>query len=138
MLCMPEVLENVEIAHKLHEHGEKRRRGIEEGQRLEAYLEIFEALMLALVAIATAWSGYQGARRDGRSAESYAEATAHRVEADEAATLGGQQRLYEISTFNTWLQAKTMGSEKVAELLLRQIRFDGTHGSPDVRRWGGA
>ena len=52
---------NIEIAHKLNEgEGE----GHHKGKWVEM-LEIVEAIVLAMVAIATAWSGYQAARFDG-------------------------------------------------------------------------
>jgi hypothetical protein len=86
-------------------------------RRSEAILEILEACLLAAVAVATAWSGYQSARWDGSSAESYALASKYRVESDEAATLGGQQRLYDVTTFNSWLQARSSGDRKSAVLL---------------------
>ena len=41
--------------------------------RFEA-IEIIEALILALVAVATAWSGYQAAQWAGMRAENYAQA----------------------------------------------------------------
>jgi hypothetical protein len=60
---MPEAGEaNTEIAHHLNEaHGHTR-----PDHRLKAeILEVFEAIVLALVAVTTAWSGYQAARWDG-------------------------------------------------------------------------
>src|ERR1041384_2688967 len=78
--------------------------------RLEV-VEIIEALILALVAVATAWSGYQAAqwagRRAedksgyqaaqwaGRRAEDYAKASRLRVTAEGFATLSGQERIYD-------------------------------------------
>lgn len=120
---MPEHSLNVEIAHKLHEKKE---------ERLEGRLEILEAFLLAIVAVATAWSGYQSARWDGHSAASYAHAFAYRVDGDNLFTLGGQERLHDISTFNTWLQAKTSGSEEMAELLERRFSKDY---EPAFRAW---
>jgi hypothetical protein len=38
------------------------------------------------------------------------------VQADSAATLGGQQKLLDVSTFNTWIQAKQSGDQKLAQL----------------------
>jgi len=38
--------------------------------------------------------------------------------ADEADTLGGQQRLLDISTFNTWIEERTQGEERVADLYI--------------------
>jgi len=43
-------------------------------RRFEA-IEIIEAVILALVAVATAWSGYQAAQWAGKRAERYAKAS---------------------------------------------------------------
>ncbi len=76
---------NVEVAHTLAE-GEHRpaQRGWEE------FVEILEAIALSIIAIATAWSGYQAARWDGRQAFLYGEAAKYRVEATTAATLAAK------------------------------------------------
>ncbi len=55
---MPES-SNVEIAHHVHESGEHHHAGGR--RRHEVAIEIGEAFRLALVAVATAWSGYVGA-----------------------------------------------------------------------------
>ena len=54
--------------------------------RFEA-IEIIEAVILALVAVATAWSGYQAAQWAGSRAEQYATASRLRVTAEGLATL---------------------------------------------------
>ena len=69
-------------------------------------IEIIEALILALVAVATAWSGYQAAEWAGKRAENYAKASRLRVTAEGLATLAGQERIYDSDTFNSWLVAK--------------------------------
>jgi hypothetical protein len=99
---MPEDL-NAEIAGGLAEAVESPE---EAGKRWERTVEILEAVVLAVVAVATAWSGYQAARWDGRQAELYAQASATRVQADQLLTLGGQQKLLDVTTFNTWITAK--------------------------------
>jgi len=72
-------------------------------------IEIIEALILALVAVATAWSGYQAATWTGRRAEEYAKANRLRVTAEGLATLAGQERIYDSATFNSWLAARLDG-----------------------------
>jgi len=129
---MAEHSTNAEIAHKLHEKIESKRSKSKEKEKLEERLEILEAFLLAIVAITTAWSGYQAARWDGNSALNYAGATALRVDGDHAATLGGQQRLHDISTFNTWLQAKTAGNSQMTGLLERRFSKDY---QPGFRAW---
>jgi hypothetical protein len=103
---------NIEAAYGLSERSleEKKRR------RPREVSEIFEVIILAIVAVATAWSGYQAAKWDGREAFLYGESTRIRVDASEAATLGGQQRLQDISTFNTWIVAYSEGKKDIAHL----------------------
>lgn len=115
---MPEGM-NVEVAHKLSEGS-----GTEqspERRHWTEFAEILEVIVLALVAIATAWSGYQAARWDGRQAYLYGTASRMRIEADEALTLGGQQKLLDVTTFNTWIEAQRSGDEKLAALYVRRF-----------------
>ena len=63
-----------------------RERGDTSQARLEV-IEIIEALILALVAVATAWSGYQAAKWAGNRAENYAQASRLRVTAEGLASL---------------------------------------------------
>jgi len=113
---------NIEIAHKLAEP----ETGPGKTARAEL-LEIGEALLLALIAVATAWSGYQAARWDGQQSLRYGTSARLRVEAAIAATEGGQQRLLDVVTFNTWMQAKESKDEKLAAIFQRRF-------SPEYRR----
>ena len=114
---MPEEL-NTEIAGTLAEAGAVA--GPVRSRR-HTVIELLEAVFLAVVAVATAWSGYQAAKWDGHSSELYAEASAIRIEADQALTLGGQQRLLDVSTFNTWIEATSTGNEELAALYERRF-----------------
>ncbi len=93
-------------------------------------VEIIEAILLSIVAVATAWSGYHAARWDGRQAELYGTSSTIRSEADQALTLGGQQRLLDVMTFNTWIEARNEGLDDLAALYERrfspefQVAFD--------------
>ena len=114
---MPES-SNIEIAHKLTEH-----RDAESAKKSwqDLVVEILEAVLLGVVAIATAWSAYHAAKWDGRESELYAQASTLRIQADELATLGGQQRLLDVSTFNTWIQARDQGYDRLAALYVRRF-----------------
>jgi hypothetical protein len=114
---MPETVSTSEVAHAV---GHQHRR--EKAGRREELIEIGEAVLLALVAIATAWSGYQTGKWDGRQASLYSLSSKYRVESDSAATLSGQQRLYDTSTFGFWLQAKAQGDEADTNLFERRFR----------------
>ena len=85
-------------------------------------IEIIEALILALVAVATAWSGYQAAKWAGMRAENYAQASRLRVTAEGLATLAGQERIYDSDTFNSWLVAKFDDDEEAASFFERRFR----------------
>jgi len=89
--------------------------------RLEV-IEIIEAAILALVAVATAWSGYQAAKWAGSRAEQYANASRLRVTAEGLATMAGQERIYDSDTFNSWLAAKLDGKSQTAEFFERRFR----------------
>jgi aspartate/methionine/tyrosine aminotransferase len=89
--------------------------------RFEA-IEIIEAVILALVAVATAWSGYQAAKWAGNRAEQYEKATRLRVTAEGLATLAGQERIYDSNTFNSWLAAKLDGKAEAAQFFERRFR----------------
>lgn len=115
---MPEDL-NVEVAGALAEGGSARTPPAK--ARWEELVEILEAILLAIVAVATAWSGYQAAKWDGRQAELYGEASTIRINADQLLTLGGQQRLLDVSTFNTWIEARTEGRRELAALYERRF-----------------
>jgi hypothetical protein len=108
---------NVEIAHTLHDQAMEAK----ERQRPFEVLEFVEALLLAAVAVATAWSGYQAAQWDGLNALLYGEASKDRVAANQLATLGGQQRLLDIVTFNTWIQAKAAGNDRLGALYAQRF-----------------
>jgi hypothetical protein len=116
---------NIEIAGTLAEgEGEGEGKGAQARSPKtgwEEVVEILEAFLLAFVAIATAWSGYQAARWDGREAELYAQASTIRVRADQVLTLGGQQRLLDVTTFNTWIEARFEGRTELTALYERRF-----------------
>jgi hypothetical protein len=90
--------------------------------RAEEVIEIIEAVVLALVAVATAWSGYQAARWDGHRTQLYAESDTLKVGVEELDTLAGQDRIYDITTFNSWIAAKAGGNQKLAAIFESRFR----------------
>jgi hypothetical protein len=106
---------NIEIAKHLSEHEEA---GESSGH---AIVEIVEALVLAIVAIATAWSGYQAALWTGHQSELYAQASKLRVQAEGAAAYANQERLYNASTVVEWLKAEAHNDKKLTDLFERRF-----------------
>ena len=99
---MPESM-NVECPRKLgeqeHEETTKRR------DHWETFVGVIEVFVLAVVAVATAWGGYQATKWDGRQSLLYGQASSHRFQADAASTFGGQELTGDVAIFNAWLQA---------------------------------
>lgn len=116
---MPETTSNIELAQRIHEH--RHSAGGPHSHRAE-WLEILEAVVLAAVAVLTAWSSYQAARWDANSAKSYALAAGTTVRAQEQLTLAGQDRLYDITTFDSWIEAKLRGEAQLASDFERRFR----------------
>jgi hypothetical protein len=116
---MSEAASNVEFAHKIHELGHHHPVLTDSRAR---WVEIVEAVVLATVAVATAWSGYQASKWDALSAQYYNLASRTTVLAQEKATLAGQDRLYDITTFDAWVTAKVDHREKLATFYERRFR----------------
>ena len=87
-------------------------------------IEVVEVIVLALVAIATAWSGYQAAKWDGRQSLLYGTASTDRFKADAASTAGGQELVADASLFTAWLQATAAHDSKLAALYVRRFTPD--------------
>ena len=61
-------------------------------KRTERRFRVITAIMLSIVAVATAWSGYQAARWGGLQSTKYAQASVLRVDLTRHSTLAGQLR----------------------------------------------
>jgi hypothetical protein len=87
-------------------------------------VEVVEVIVLALVAIATAWSGYQAAKWDGQQSLLYGTASTDRFKADAASTAGGQELVLDVSLFTAWLQATEAHDSTLAALYVRRFTPD--------------
>ena len=90
-------------------------------QRTERWFEVVTAIMLGVVAVATAWSGYQATRWAGEQSTLYAQASALRVESTRDSTLAGQLRLNDFISVNNWLNAYTQGNTKLANIFKKRF-----------------
>jgi hypothetical protein len=120
--------DNVEISHQLterktvadeHKQGNESRKG-----RWEAAVEIIEVAVLAIVAVATAWSGYQAAHWDGQQSVLYGNATTDRFQADAASTRAGQELSADGAMFTAYLQAHSAGDAKLATVYIHRFTPD--------------
>jgi hypothetical protein len=109
---------NVEIAHHLNEgHGH----GSIQPSQVHEIVEIIEAIVLALVAVTTAWSGYQAARWDSQQSLLYGRSSKLRVEAQATDLRSNQERAYNASVVVEWLTAQVHGETKLADLFERRL-----------------
>jgi len=116
---MPEIGgHQVEVAHHLSEAKH------EEHSMAHEILEIIEAIVLAVVAITTAWSGYQAALWDGHQDELYGQSSHLKIKAEGLANHANQERLYNASTVVEWLKATAQGNKKLADMFERRFLPD--------------
>lgn len=80
-----------------------------------------EAIILALVALATAWSGFQAAQWNGHQAELYSESNGLNLEAANLTISAGQEHLYNTNTLNAWLNAYMQGNKEIAQFYERRF-----------------
>jgi hypothetical protein len=89
-------------------------------------------VVLALAAVATAWSGYQASRWNGEQAEAFARANASRVESTRASDRANAQVEIDVATFSQWVDAYARNQTELADFYMRRFRPEFR---PAVRAW---
>jgi hypothetical protein len=79
-------------------------------------------VLLALAALATAWSSYQASRWNGEQAEAASRANASRTNAARAADLASNQTQIDISTFIQWVDATAHGDQALQQFYEQRFR----------------
>jgi hypothetical protein len=126
---VPEGLSPSEVGKEIAEHHKLAAEKEEEanGSAVEAKgqdrrLIIVEALLLAVVAVLAAWSGFAAAKWSTHASLQLAKASAARTEANRADFEGFALRNFDSSTFEAWFSAYVAGNktaERVAEMRFR-------------------
>lgn len=88
----------------------------------ERRFEVVATLILAVAALATAWSGYQASLWDGIQSSDYSIASALRVEAAQAHDEANELRLADLSVLEGYLQAATTGDDELADFYVERVR----------------
>jgi hypothetical protein len=118
---VPEGLSATEVGKEISEHA--RHAGEHGGGgRHDRLISIAEAVLLSVVTIAAAWSGYAAAKWGTESSLSLAKASATRVEANRAFQESLTFRVGDALTFNAWLGAYLTGNEKGMRIAERRFR----------------
>jgi hypothetical protein len=88
----------------------------------ERRLEIVSTLLLALAAVATAWSSYQAARWQGEQARAFARASATRIESTRASGVANRQVQIDVATFIQWVDAYAHDDTRLASFYRKRFR----------------
>ncbi|MCB0874847.1 MAG: hypothetical protein KDB46_01510 [Solirubrobacterales bacterium] len=95
-------------------------------------VELFATILLAVAAVATAWSSYQSARWSGVQAIDFSNANAARVESTRASTEAGQLAQVDVITFTQWVDAYAAEDDKLADFYYERFRDEF---KPAVKAW---
>jgi hypothetical protein len=127
---MPEGLSPGEVGKEISEHRGHTAGSAGEATGRDRVTTIIEALLLAVVAVLAAWSGFASAKWGTHSSLELAKASAARTQANRAAYQAADLKNFDAATFNAWFTAYVAGNKdamRVAEFRFRpefQIAFN--------------
>ena len=116
---MPEGLSASEVGKEIAEH---REHAPEDHSRRDRYVSIAEAVLLSLVAIMAAWSGYAAAKWGTESSLSLAKASSTRTKANQAAIEATQIRTLDSVDFNAAITAYASHNPLLFRVALKRLR----------------
>jgi hypothetical protein len=87
-----------------------------------ARLEVVATVLLALAAVATAWSGYQASRWNGEAAKASGHTNKVRIEAARAQGLAEAQKGADLATFTQWVDAHLLNRLEVEKFYFKRFR----------------
>jgi hypothetical protein len=94
----------------------------DEGRDHDRTLSIIEAVMLAIVALLAAYTGFASAKWNTESSVRLAQASAARTEANRAALNAQNLKNFDSTTFNTWFTAYVAGDTTAEAVAVRRFR----------------
>ena len=121
---MPEGLSPIEVGKQAHEHTSQTHQHDPSaaGNRHSRTVQIGEALLLSLVTIAAAWSGYAAAKWGTESRLELAQAATLRNLATRADLAALSTRNFDSSTFTAWFTAYTLNDAQKQAVAERRFR----------------
>src|SRR5215212_3898922 len=117
---MPEGLSPIEAGKKAHEHTSQAHQP--DAGRHSRMVQIGEAILLSLVTIAAAWSGYAAAKWGTESRIELAQAATLRNLATRSDLAALSTRNFDSSTLNTWFTAYTLDDPQKQAVAVRRFR----------------
>jgi hypothetical protein len=116
-----EGLSPAEVGKEIGEHGKHSAEAGREDRR-DRLLSVTEALLLSLVAVLAAYSGYAAAKWSTESSVSLAKASAARTKGNRADLEGLQIRTLDSVSFNAWFAAFSAGNANAERLARKRLR----------------
>ena len=111
---MPEGLSAQDVGKEIRHH--------EDGDRRFRRISIIEAILLSIVALLAAWSGYAAAKWSTEQRSKLAEASTLRAKSNRANLQAMSLRNFDSSTFEAWFTAFTVGNKQAMALAERRFR----------------
>lgn len=88
----------------------------------ERWLELVSTVLIAVAAVAIAWSGYQSTRWSGEQAIAFSRANASRLESTRASAFANAQTQIDVATFTQWIDAFALDETELADFYFRRFR----------------
>ena len=88
------------------------------------WVEIAATVLLALAAVATAWSSYQAARWNGEQAKTASAVNKARIDAARASDLANAQQQVDVETFSQWVDAYARKEPRLAAFYFKRFRAE--------------
>jgi hypothetical protein len=85
-------------------------------------VELLSTILLAVAAVATAWSSYQATRWNGEQAKASSRTNAIRIDAARAQGLSEAQKQVDVATFTQWVDAYARGESDLADFYFERFR----------------
>ena len=96
--------------------------GADSHERRDRLLSIAEAVLLSIVALLAAWSGFAAAKWSTESRVELATSSSARAKANRAHLVALELRNFDSSTFNAWFAAYTADNEQAMRVARRRFR----------------
>ena len=117
---MPEGLSADEVGKEIAGHAAHGEDGAHD--RRDRIVSITEAILLSVVALLAAWSGYAAAKWSTESRVGLAESSSVRAKANRDFLKAIEVRNFDSSTFDAWFSAYTVGNKQAMAIAERRFR----------------
>jgi TRAP-type C4-dicarboxylate transport system permease small subunit len=93
-------------------------------QRKRDWVELGATVLLAIAAVATAWSSYQATRWNGEQAKTASRVNKTRIEAARADDLANTQQQVDVATFMQWVDAYARDETELVSFYRERFRAE--------------